>query len=144
MTLPPIALRIKPCFRKPCLSSGSGECVRVDARQPVGTSLEDGYSKASFGTFVIGNRGPAKKFTIRNLGKARLTGLTVTRSGVNAREFKVIQATKTSLAPGASTTFTVAFRPAGKGSRSAVIHIKSNDADEASFDVILTGKGQVP
>ena len=61
---------------------------------------------------------------------------------MNAREFKVVQAAKTSLAPGAKTTFTVTFKPAGKRTRSAAIHIKSNDADEGSFDVILTGKGQ--
>jgi hypothetical protein len=114
----------------------------IDVQQPAGESLEDGFTKVSCGTLAIGDRGAAVKFTIRNLGNAKLSGLTVTRNGVNAREFKVVQAAKTSLAPGAKTTFTVTFKPAGKGTRSAAIHIKSNDADEGSFDVILTGKGQ--
>ena len=66
----------------------------------------------------------------------------MTRNGPNAREFRVVQATKTSVEAGSSTTFTVTFKPLVKGLRSAVIHIKSNDADEGSFDIILTGKGQ--
>lgn len=114
----------------------------IDVQQPVGRSLEDGNSKVSCGTSVIGISAKAKKFTIKNIGNGKLTGLTVTRDGVNAREFRVVQAARTSLTPGTSTSFTVTFKPAGRGTRSAAIHIKSNDADEASFDIVLTGKGQ--
>ena len=114
----------------------------IDVQQPVGRSLEDGNSKVSCGTSVIGVSAKAKKFTIKNIGNGKLTGLTVTRDGVNAREFRVVQAARTSLTPGTSTSFTVTFKPAGRGTRSAAIHIKSNDADEASFDIVLTGKGQ--
>lgn len=114
----------------------------IDVQQPAGNSLEDGFTKVSFGTVAVGKSSTVKKFTVRNLGNGALTGLTVTRNGVNAKEFKVVQAAKTSLAPGAGTTFTVTFKPTAKGLRSAAIHIKSNDADEASFDLVLTGKGR--
>ena len=114
----------------------------IAVQQPVGRSLVDGASKVSCGTAVIGTSAKAKKFTIKNIGSGKLTGLTVTRNGANAREFRVVQAARTSLAPGTSTSFTVTFKPAGRGTRSAAIHIKSNDADEGSFDIILTGKGQ--
>lgn len=114
----------------------------IDVQQPVGRRLEDGNSKVSCGTAVVGTSAKAKKFTIKNIGNGKLSGLTVTRNGVNAKEFKVVQAAKTSLAPGISTTFTVTFKAAAKGTRSAAIHIKSNDADEGSFDIVLTGKGQ--
>lgn len=116
----------------------------IDVQQPAGNSLEDGHTKVSFGTVSLGKTGKAKKFTIRNLGTGPLTDLTVTRDGANAKEFKVVQAAKTSLAPDSATSFTVTFKPTTKGLRSAAIHIKSNDGDEASFDVILTGKGLVP
>ena len=114
----------------------------IDVRQPLSRKLEDGQSKVSFDTLAVGKSGQPKKFTIKNIGNGKLTGLTVTRNGPHAKEFKVIQAAKTALAPGTSTTFTVTFKPAAKGTRSAAIHIKSNDADEGSFDIILTGKGQ--
>lgn len=135
-----LCLMAQPLWADP--SAVARTVPEIDVQQPVGNSLEDDHSKVSFGTLAIGKSGLVKKFTIRNLGRAKLSGLTVTRDGANAREFKVVQAAKTSLAPGTSTTFTVTFKPAAKGTRSATIHIKSNDADEASFDVTLTGKGQ--
>ncbi|MES2923413.1 MAG: choice-of-anchor D domain-containing protein [Verrucomicrobiota bacterium] len=113
----------------------------IDVQQPARNSLEDDFSKTTCGIAVIGKSGPTKKFTIRNVGSGPLTGLSITRDGVNAKEFKVTQPAKTTLAPGTSTTFTVTFKPTGKGTRSAEIHIKSNDADESPFDVVLTGKG---
>ena len=128
------------------LSAGPSEVAprvpEIDVRQPVRSKLEDGQSKISFETLASGKSGQPKKFTIKNTGNGKLTGLTVTRNGPHSKEFKVIQAAKTSLAPGSSTTFTVIFKPAAKGTRSAAIHIKSNDADEGSFDIILTGRGQ--
>lgn len=116
----------------------------IDIQQPTGNSLEDGLTKVAFGTVTIGDRGKPKTFRIKNTGNGKLTGLLVTRKGVNEWDFKVIQAPQTSLAPGTSTTFTVTFKPSGKGSRTATIHIKSNDADEGSFDLKLAGRGQIP
>lgn len=43
--------------------------------------------------------------------------------------------------PSGSTTFTVAFTPAGVGTRSAALHISSNDADENPYDIALSGTG---
>ena len=135
-----ICLMVQPLSAGPAMVAPT--VPEIDVQQPVGRSLEDGNSKVSCGTSVIGISAKAKKFTIKNIGNGKLTGLTVTRNGVNAREFRVVQAARTSLMPGTSTTFTVTFKPAGRGTRSAAIHIKSNDADEASFDIVLTGKGQ--
>ena len=135
-----ICLMAQPLIAEPSMVAPT--VPEIDVQQPLGSSLEDARSKVGFGTLVIGKSGKAKKFTIKNTGNGVLNRLTVTRDGANAKEFKVVQATKTSLAPGASTTFTVTFKPAAKGTRSAAIHIKSNDSDEGSFDIVLTGKGQ--
>ncbi len=135
-----LCLMAQPLLAEP--SAVAPLVPEIDVQQPVGNSLEDGYTKVSFGTIVVGKSGPTKKFTIRNTGNGNLTGLTVTRNGVNAKDFKVVQAVKTTLIPGARTTFTVTFKPTARGLRSAAIHVKNNDADEASFDIILTGKGQ--
>ena len=135
-----LCLMAQPLLADP--STVAGRVPEVDVQQPTGNSLEDGHTKVGCGTVVIGKSGTAKKFKIRNIGNAPLTGITVTRNGPNAREFRVVQATKTSVEAGSSSTFTVTFKPLVKGLRSAAIHIKSNDADEGSFDIILTGKGQ--
>ncbi|MEI6607484.1 MAG: cadherin-like beta sandwich domain-containing protein, partial [Verrucomicrobiota bacterium] len=42
------------------------------------------------------------------------------------------------------TSFTVTFAPAALGTRSAAIHIASNDANENPFDISLTGNGLDP
>ena len=142
----PFALPLALCLTAQPLLADPAPVARtvpeIDVQQPTRNSLEDGHTKVSFGTQPFGTSGPAKKFTIRNLGNGRLTGLTVTRDGANPREFKIVQAAKTSLAPGTSTSFTVTFKPLVRGLRSAVIHVKSNDADEGSFDIILTGRGE--
>ena len=113
----------------------------IAVEQPAGSGLADGKSKKSFGTIVIGKKGKAKTFTIKNTGGAPLTGLAITRSGANKGDFIVTSPAKTSVAPGAVTTFKVTFKPAAKGTRKAEIHIKSNDSDESPFDISLTGLG---
>ena len=82
-----------------------------------------------------------EKLVIKNSGKAKLTGLTITRTGANKADFVVGALPKTSLPAGASMTVNVTFKPGSKGKKAAAIQIKSNDADESPFDVKLAGKG---
>ena len=113
----------------------------ISVKQPSSVELTDGVTKLSFGTVVIGDTGTAKTFTIKNNGKANLTGLAVTKNGANSANFIVTAPLSTTVAPGKTTTFTVSFKPSAKGTRTAAIHIKSNDADESPFDIQLTGAG---
>lgn len=113
----------------------------ISVQQPVGSELTDAKTKKSFGTVKIGKKGPAKTFTIRNTGKANLTGLALATKGKHAKDFIVTKLSKTTLAPGTSTTFKVSFKPTAKGTRKAAIQIKSNDANENPFDIPLTGAG---
>lgn len=113
----------------------------ISVQQPIGSELTDAKTKKSFGTVKVGKKGPAKTFTIRNTGKANLTGLALATSGKHAKDFIVTKLSKTTLAPGASTTFKVTFKPTAKGTRKAVIQLKSNDANENPFDIPLTGAG---
>jgi hypothetical protein len=112
----------------------------IAVQQPVGSELIDGKSKKSFGTVKVGKAGKAKAFTIKNTGTATLTGLKIARKGSHAKDFIVTAPLKTTLAPGASTTFKVTFKPTAAGTRKATIQLKSNDANENPFDIILTGK----
>jgi len=112
--------------------------------QPAGSSLADGTGKRSFGTVKIGSKGITKTFTIKNTGTASLSGLAIRKDGSHKADFIVSALEKPTLMPGGSMSFKVTFKANAKGTRTASIHIRSNDADENPFDVKLTGMGTLP
>ena len=116
--------------------------AEIAVEQPGGINLTNGSGAVSFGGVHLGNES-AITFTVRNLGTIDLIGLAVNKDGTQAADFTVGALGATSLAPGASTTFTVTFRPGATGTRSAAILIDSNDADENHFDIALTGTGTI-
>ena len=67
--------------------------------------------------------------------------MALSKDGDNNADFTLGSLGATTLAPGASTTFTVTFTPSAVGPRTAAIHIASNDSDENPFDIALTGTG---
>jgi uncharacterized delta-60 repeat protein len=123
--------------------TGTGLATEIVVEQPVGTNVSDGGSK-SFGSVLLGGSA-SLSFTIKNIGNSNLTDLSVTKDGANANEFTVTASPTAPVAgPSGSTTFTVQFAPTALGSRSAAIHIASNDADENPFDIQLSGTGISP
>lgn len=131
-------------------SAGFAEAVtefvfnpEIAVEQPAGTSLTSGTSTVAFGSTLTG-ASVVRTFTIRNTGAHDLTGLAITIDGDNAPDFEVIEAPVAPVPAGGSTTFTVRFNSAIAGSKEAVLHIPSNDRDEASFDVNLTARVLVP
>jgi hypothetical protein len=113
----------------------------IVVEEPVKSSIADGKTTKSFGSTRVGLAGRTKTFTIRNMGAADLTGIAVTLSGTQAGDFSATQPKLSKLASGASTTFTVRFKPTSTGERSSTLKIASNDRDENPFDVRLTGQG---
>lgn len=112
----------------------------IVVEQPANTSLVDGAATVDFAAVDLGSSADLI-FNIRNAGGVPLTGLAVTKDGKDFGDFAVGSLAETSLAPGASGSFTVTFSPAAPGPHLAVIHIASDDADENPFDIILTGIG---
>jgi hypothetical protein len=106
--------------------------------------LADGGTLKNFGKALTNGKGILKTFTIRNSGKADLTGISVTLTGMNPTDFQVTGPSVTSLAAGGETSFTVLFKPSSSGYRRASLHILSNDSDESSFDIPLIGTGIAP
>jgi hypothetical protein len=107
-----------------------------------GTELSDGASVADFGITQAGGAAVMKAFTIRNLGFAPLTSLSLGVSGANSSQFSTsASGMATSLPHQGSTMFSATFAPPGapSGVRAAQLHINSNDADENAFDVALSG-----
>jgi Abnormal spindle-like microcephaly-assoc'd, ASPM-SPD-2-Hydin len=107
-----------------------------------GKELKDEKSTIDFGTSGVRKNGDAITLTIRNTGKAALSGLQVGKSGKQKQDFVVSKLSKTSLAAGASTKIQVTFQPKAKGTRRALLKIVSNDADESPFDIKLIGTGK--
>lgn len=81
-----------------------------------------------------------RAFSIRNDGTAPLTGLLVTKDGLNAADFQVSALSTSTLPPGASVSFEVTFTPRAGGVRTATLHIASNDGDENTFEINLQGE----
>ena len=112
----------------------------ISIQQPLGSELTDGSSTKNIGYARIG-KSISKTFTITNSGTSTLKNIATTINGKNKADFSVTSLAKTSLAPKASTTFTVTLRPKTIGAKNAAIHITSSDADENPFDIKLTGTG---
>jgi uncharacterized delta-60 repeat protein len=122
--------------------TGAGVAPEIAVQQPPGTNLVDGATTNDFGSIIPGTSSAAKTFTITNSGSSTLNALAITVDGANPGDFAVDNSGVTaSLAPGASATFSVTFTPPIAGSRSAALHIASDDADENPFDINLIGTG---
>lgn len=123
----------------------TGTCLlpvpEIGIQQPKGTNLIDGKTKRSFGTAKMQSKGKSTTFVITNTGDANLTGLSIVKTGNHPSDFIAKAPAKTTLAPGASTTFKVTFKPLATGTRKASLNIKSNDADENPFNISVTGLG---
>ncbi|RYD40960.1 MAG: choice-of-anchor D domain-containing protein, partial [Verrucomicrobiaceae bacterium] len=120
--------------------SGDGIPVpEIVVEQPLGLELASGQATVHFNHSVIGESGNTETFTIRNIGTAALNGLTLRASGDASGDYLISQPELTSLAPEATTTFQVTFRPTVSGIRVATLHLASNDPDESPFDIVLEG-----
>ena len=108
---------------------------------PAGQSFTSGQSVASFGTVVLSTTPADRVFTLRNAGTGPLTLSGLSLSGPNADEFSLLETLPTSLAPGASTTFTLRFAPTAPGLRTASARLFSDDPDTNPFVIPLSGDG---
>ncbi len=113
----------------------------ISIQQPLATEMVDGVSKKNFGPVQVSLTSGIKRFTVKNTGDGKLTGLAISINGLHKSNYIVGPITKTSLNKNATATFTVRFKPTAFGTRTAAIHIISNDANENPFDIQLTGQG---
>ncbi|MCU0750309.1 MAG: choice-of-anchor D domain-containing protein, partial [Akkermansiaceae bacterium] len=111
----------------------------IDLQQPAGSSLIDNSGKRSFGSIEVGKSSATFTYVIANRGTGELKSLGILKSGTHAADFIVTPPLATSLAPGATTTFTVIFKPGAAGTRAAQLRVSSNDADENPFEINLEG-----
>jgi hypothetical protein len=113
-------------------------------------SIDDGETEptasegTAFGNVLLFTDSPVHTFTIRNTGNAplQLTGSPrVQVLGDDAGEFVVVNQPAAVVAPGATTSFSIVFRPAADGLRQAVVSIDSDDLDEGEYRFAIEGVG---
>ncbi len=115
----------------------SPQTVEIVVEQPADTGLTDGSSTVAYGSVLV-NTSESKTFTIKNTGNTYLTGLTISIDGPDADDFDVTTVPVAPVIAGASTTFVLQFNPTTLGSKTAALHISSNDSDEDPFDIALS------
>lgn len=131
------------CALAASTSAAVAAAPEIAVEQPAGTNVADGGT-VSYGSINLGTNKPLT-FTIKNTGDADLTGLAIAKSGTNAADFTITaNPTAPVTGPTGSTTFTVNFTPSANGLRTADIAITSNDADEGTFNINLTGTALAP
>ena len=81
-------------------------------------------------------------FEVGNAGTTHLTSIAAAISGTDSSAFRIsAPPSATTLAPAATTTFTVSFEPARGGSHSALITLTSSDTAKSPFTIQLLGTG---
>jgi hypothetical protein len=84
----------------------------------------------------------ATTFTIRNTGTAELSGISITKDGSHAGDFSCIHALGEHCPGRQRHVHGGTFSPTSERcTRTAAIHIASNDADENPFDISLSCHG---
>jgi len=122
--------------------------IQVTAGPTTGTVNINDADTYDFGPVNVSSGSVTQTFTITNVGLADLllqsSPNKVVKSGTNSADFTMTQPAASTLAPGASTTFTVTFDPSGAGLRTAILTIDNNDGDEDPFVFNLNGTGATP
>ncbi len=113
----------------------------ISAEPAIGAAFIDGASTLNLGSTEAGVPS-TQSFTVTNTGSAPLTITGITKSGTHAAQFTVASASFPIVLPKlSSSNIAVTFTPVGTGARTAALQITSNDADEAIFDLNLSGTG---
>ncbi|MDB4956710.1 MAG: OmpA domain protein [Myxococcales bacterium] len=100
----------------------------------------------TFPNQMINTTSAATTVTISNIGTNIPLTYSITKAGTNPTQFTVAGTCLTgcSLAAGTSTTIDLAFAPTALLAKSALIRITSNDPDNGTVDISVSGTGVAP
>ena len=114
----------------------------IAIEQSAGTDLTAGTANIGFGTVNLGSS-VTKTFTIKNSGSAVLNITSVSTTGGQASDFVVNTSGMLNSLPitNGQTTFTVTFTPGTAGAKQTTLRVVTDDEDESTFDIALTGTG---
>lgn len=148
----PSSLRI----RSATLAANSSSCTQATAEailSGTGTGIAPELLVnpriLNFGGFdLCAGTSPPKAIRISNIGNLPLewTGAGIALIGSGSADFVILTPidtlVATAIAPDTSRTLLIAFRPSRLGPRNARLVITTNDGDEATFIVPLSGRGE--
>lgn len=118
-------------YREIDVTVGSTE-IPNESTYEFGIALSDGDG---------GEAGDTVVFTIENSGVSDLNISSVELSSGDTGDFDLVPPAETTVSPTGSTTFSVTFDPVVAGSKSAILTIVSDDADEGAYTIDLQGIG---
>jgi len=93
---------------------------------------------------ILTTNGKLATLTIQNKGTTSLTlpgSPIVTISGTDSSHFQLTQPNQTTLAPNASVTFSLRFKPTSTGLKTAVVKLSTSDPALSAFQLTFTGTG---
>lgn len=107
--------------------------------------VRESGSSISLGTEpILTTNGKLATLTIQNKGTSSLTlpgSPIVTISGTDSSHFQLTQPNQTTLAPNASVTFSLRFKPTSEGLKTAVVKLSTSDPALSAFQLTFTGTG---
>ena len=112
----------------------------IAVEEPAGTYLSNGLNATPFGGVFL-NSSNTIQYAIANQGIGALGNISLNITGNDASDFSFNGPEQGSVTSGNSTGFSVTFTPTAVGPRSATLHITSNDPNQPSFTVALSGAG---
>jgi hypothetical protein len=146
-----ISLTFKPSQLGPASASltitddalGSPQSVALSGTGiTVGPNATLSPASLIFATQVLGTTGPVQSGTLGNYGTATLHITSIGVTGADSGDFVQTNTCGSTVAPGASCTLNVTFRPTHRGQRTAMLSLTDN-APGSPQTVGLTGTGTV-
>ncbi|QXP80365.1 MULTISPECIES: choice-of-anchor D domain-containing protein [Winogradskyella] len=120
----------------------------IDIERNTSASIVNGAAASTgrntvFAATVMGDTSAPKTYHVHNEGTADLNVTSITSS--NAAEFAItLNPGVSTIASGNEIDFEISFSPTGVNLRTAVITIRSNDADEDPYTFNVQGNGDCP
>jgi len=117
--------------------------LKVGEAPPIEPDISVTPATKNFRDINVGSSSSPQTFTVRNVGYVDLAVGTIDITGTNADQFTIQNNAVSSetIIPGGSVTLQVVFTPASTGAKSAALNIPSDDPDEATVSVSLSGSG---
>nr|MCU0750681.1 choice-of-anchor D domain-containing protein [Akkermansiaceae bacterium] len=95
----------------------------------------------AFGSATPGSKGASQTILVRNSGNAPLSISSIRITGSHAGDFTPTGPSGITLPPGVSRSLVIQFSPKSAGPRTASLEIRSNDPNQSSYAIPLTGNG---
>ncbi len=127
-------------------TDNDGDGTEIDVTDSIGV---DNDLQMPFGDVTVGISSTAETATISNAGNATLNVSGIQLTGADTGQFSLdinggaspCGATALAIAPSGNCTVTITFNPATTGAKTATLEITSDDPDEGTVNVALTGTG---